>query len=511
MSEPDGPASLSALVRAIAQRGTCPVLVEADTGRVSSGESLAADVAAEAGRRRAAHPEGDTLALSAPNGAAWLRMMLGATEAGLTVATVGPLSPAPDVVEQLRRAGTRHLVCDLGVAERLRGALPGEVVVEVLDPAPAEAPAHTTTVARDPLEVIALMTSSGTMGPPKTARMTQQAFAESARLLARAWELGEDDVFLGVLPFSHAAGLSSALAALAAGAQLVTMPRFEPVAFLDALERHRVTSALLAPPILRLLAHHPAVGTRDLGSLRVLASAGAPLPAELAEACERRLGVPVCNAYGMTETGWVALDSASGPRRPGTVGRPVDGLEMRIVDPDTAGDVPDGEPGEVWVRGPATSPGYQDDPEGTAVLITPDGWHRTGDLAVLDNDGHVRIIDRLKDLIKYKGHQVAPAALEQLIGSRPDVADVAVAGTHDPEAGELPHAYVVPHDGLDPEELMAWVAERVAPQQRIRLVTLIEEIPRLPAGKVLRRLLAPAPAAPRQAIGPRDDEAPLTP
>jgi acyl-CoA synthetase (AMP-forming)/AMP-acid ligase II len=492
VGDSNGPASLSDLVREMARRGTRRGVVEADTGRLVGAAELAESVTDEAARRRSAHRDGDTLALSAPNGAAWLRTMLGAAEAGMIVATVNPLSPTPDVVEQLRRARARHLVCDAAMADRVRGAVPAEVPVEVLAPDPAPptgAPPATAVGERGPESVIALMTSSGTTGPPKTARMTQQAFAEAARLLAAHWELDDDDVFLGVLPFSHAAGVSAALAALSAGAELVTMPRFDPVAFLDALERHRVTSALLAPPILRLLAHHPAVETRDLTALRVLASAGAPLPPELAEACERRLGVAVCDAYGMTETGWVALDSASGPRRPGTVGAPVDGIAMRLVDPDSGRDVPDGTPGEIWVRGPGASPGYLDDPVATASLITPDGWHRTGDLAVLDDDGRLRIVDRLKDLVKYKGHQVTPAALEALILSRSDVADVAVTGTPDPEAGELPHAYVVAPEGLDPEELMAWVAARVSPHQRIRLVTVVDEIPRLPAGKTLRRLL----------------------
>ncbi|HEY2194933.1 MAG TPA: AMP-binding protein [Actinomycetospora sp.] len=173
-----------------------------------------------------------------------------------------------------------------------------------------------------------------------------------------------------------------------AGARVITLLRFEPTAFLRALEQHRVTASLVAPPIMRLLAHHPTIGDHDLGVLRVVGSAGAPLPAKSAEARERRLGIAVCNAYGMTGTGWIALDSASEPRRPGTVGKPVDGLELRLVDPETARDVPGGAAGEVWVRSPA----YLGEPAATAALITPDGWCRTGDLGVLDAhpQGHPR-------------------------------------------------------------------------------------------------------------------------
>jgi acyl-CoA synthetase (AMP-forming)/AMP-acid ligase II len=490
MSRSQGPSSLAELIGAVSRRGGDPVLVEADTGRVVGGAEFAAAVLAEAARRRRDLPDGGALALCGANGTAWLRTMLGTVAAGCAVVTVNPLGPVEDVVAQLRRARARRLVCDPAVAARLGDAVPAEVVVEVLDPdGPPDAPGTTAPAVA---EVIALMTSSGTTGPPKTARMTERAFVVSVGQLAGAWGLTADDVFLAVLPFSHAAGLSAALVALQTGARLVIMPRFEPTAFLTALARHRVTASLLAPPIVRLLALHPAVGSHDLGALRVLGCAGAPLPAETAEACEQRLGVAVCNAYGMTEIGWIALDAAAAPRRPGTVGRPVEEVELRLVDPDTGQDAPAGASGEIWARGPAASPGYLDDPAATAELITPDGWSRTGDLAVLDEDGRLRIVDRLKDLIKYKGHQVAPAALERLIGSRPDVADVAVAGDPDPEAGELPHAYVVAPDGLDPEELMAWVAQRVSPHQRIRVVTLVEEIPRLPAGKILRRLLPTA-------------------
>ncbi|MCD2194900.1 AMP-binding protein [Actinomycetospora endophytica] len=499
MSRSNGPASVVDLIRELARRGEAAAVVEADTGRVIGGAEFAASIDAEAGRRRVQFPDGGAVALSGGNGVAWLRTMLGVVAAGCAVVTVSPLSPVEDVVAQLWRSRARRLVCDAAVAHRVVDELPSEVTLEVLEPDPPPAGAEDTTAAT-PVDVIALMTSSGTTGPPKTARLTERAFAVSAHQLVRQWGLTGDDVFLAVLPFSHAAGLSAALCALAAGARLVTMPRFEPAAFLDALEAHRVTASLLAPPIVRLLALHPAVDTHDLTALRVLGSAGAPLPAEVAEGCERRLGVAVCNAYGMTEIGWIAMDSAAAPRRPGTVGPPVEEVEVRLVDPETGLDVPAGARGEIWARGPAAGPGYLDDPAATASLITPDDWWRTGDLAVLDDDGRLRIVDRLKDLIKYKGHQVAPAALERLIGSRADVVDVAVAGDPDPEAGELPHAYVVAPGGLDPEELMAWVAERVSPHQRIRAVTLLEEIPRLPAGKILRRLLPTA--VPASAEGP---------
>jgi acyl-CoA synthetase (AMP-forming)/AMP-acid ligase II len=485
----DRAGTLAGLLRTLTERGTADALIEADTGRRIGAAELAAAVVAESARRRA-DPVGGTLALSGPNSAAWLRTMLGTAAAGRTVATINPLGTADDITDQLRRARARTLVCDSAVADRLGEVAPAGVEVERLEhEQPRPGPEVVPVGAVEPAGDFTLMTSSGTTGSPKTARMTDSTFAISSALLAGHWGLGPDDTYLAVLPLSHAAGLAGTMSALGAGSRVVTMPRFEPAAFLRALEAHRVTAALLAPPILRLLAQHPAVDEHDLSALRVLASAGAPLPAEVAEACERRLDVAVCNAYGMTETGWIALDSAAAPRRPGTVGKPVEDLELRLVDPETGRDVPAGTAGEIWVRGPGTSPGYLEDPAASAALLSPDGWSRTGDLAVLDDDGRIRIVDRLKDLIKYNGHQVAPAVLERLIVSRADIADVAVAGLPDPDAGELPHAFVVAADGLDPEELMAWVAERVAPHQRVRGVSVVDEIPRLPAGKILRRLL----------------------
>ncbi|WP_018332601.1 AMP-binding protein [Actinomycetospora chiangmaiensis] len=497
--EPD--LSLTPVLEQLWARGEA-VLVEADTGREVRGVDLAESVTAQACGWREAFPGGATVGISGPNSAVWLSAMLGAVAGGMRVATIHPLSPARDIADQLRRAGAVALLAAGDVVEHTRGVL-DDVAVTVLDDAllGRRAPRSASPAAPGPEAVVTLMNSSGTTGPPKTVLMTQEAWTVSAARLAQRWHITADDVYLAVLPLSHAAGLSATMGALAAGARVVTLPRFEPEAFLDCLEHHAVTALLGAPPILRVLA--AAADHRRFPSLRLVASAGAPLPAELHREVEARLGVAACNAYGMTETGWITVDDAAGPREPGVLGRPLPEVAWQVVDPDTGEVLPAGRDGELWVRGPACSPGYLGDPDATAQLVTADGWTRTGDLVVADEHGRLRIVDRLKELIKYNGHQVTPSALEALVAERSDVVDVAVVARPDPAAGEIPHAFVVPRGQIDPAELMAWVAARVAPQQRIRSVSVVDGIPRSPAGKLLRRaLLAQLP--PPTHDGPRN-------
>jgi len=205
-----------------------------------------------------------------------------------------------------------------------------------------------------------------------------------------------------------------------------------------------------------------------------------------------RIGCFVMQGYGLTETSPVTHMIPPDPEhdRPGSIGPPVAGTECRLVDPESGDDVGEDGRGELWIRGPQVMRGYLGNEEATAATVDSEGWLHTGDVATVDADGYFKIVDRLKELIKFKGFQVAPAELEALIVNHPGVSDVAVIGVPDEEAGELPKAFVVPAgDDLDHDELMAWVAERVSPQKRIRLVEAVEEIPKSPSGKILRRVL----------------------
>jgi acyl-CoA synthetase (AMP-forming)/AMP-acid ligase II len=310
--------------------------------------------------------------------------------------------------------------------------------------------------------------------------------------------IGADDVLVGVLPFFHIYGQTVVVnLGLSQGATIVTMPRFDMAAFLDILETHRVTRAHIAPPVVLGLAKAPGVEGREL-ALRVVISGGAPLDGETAERASERLGAPVRQGYGMTEASPVthfAADEQLAGQDPGAIGRLVSNTEGRLVDPETGEDT-DGD-GEIWIRGPQVMRGYLGDEQATRDTLTDDGWLKTGDVARVEPGEVWRVVDRVKELIKYKGYQVPPAELEALLLNHPGVADAAVVAMRDDEAGEVPKACVVPAgDELDPDALMAWIAERVAPYKRIRAVELVDEIPKSPSGKILRRLLRDASPRP---------------
>jgi acyl-CoA synthetase (AMP-forming)/AMP-acid ligase II len=285
-------------------------------------------------------------------------------------------------------------------------------------------------------------------------------------------------------------------APLRQGATVVVLPRFELDVFLAAIEKHRITALYVAPPIVLALAKHPAVDGYDLSSVRYVISAAAPLDAELAEACRARLGVPsVGQAYGMTELspGTHVVPPTAEDAPPGTVGKLIAGTEMRIVALDDPGkDLGAGEAGEILIRGPQVMKGYLGRPDATDAMVDAEGWLHTGDVGRVDEDGWLFVVDRVKELIKYKGYQVAPAELEALLLTHPAIADAAVIGVPDENGNEVPAAFVVPQAGaagLDAAEVTAFVAERVAPYKRVRRVTFVDAVPRAVSGKILRREL----------------------
>ncbi|MGH3585729.1 MAG: class I adenylate-forming enzyme family protein, partial [Pseudonocardia sp.] len=299
-------------------------------------------------------------------------------------------------------------------------------------------------------------------------------------------------------PWFHAMGTIGGLnVPLLSGTTLVLHDRFDPGAYLADAERFRVTSMSGAPPLYAALVRHPEFTTRDLSSVRALTSGAAPLPAELIRVLQHRFGtdVAITEGYGLTE---VTMGATIGPaaqsavRKVGTVGPPVADTEIRIVDPagpDLTG-LPTGEAGEVCVRGPQVMPGYKDRPEDTAAALVG-GWLRTGDIGTLDEDGYLSIVDRKKDMLLYKGYNVYPRELEELLLARPGVLGAAVVGRADPAAGELPVAFVVAPGLGEPDgtALMGAVNAQVLPYKRLRELHLVDEIPVSAAGKVLKRTL----------------------
>jgi acyl-CoA synthetase (AMP-forming)/AMP-acid ligase II len=297
---------------------------------------------------------------------------------------------------------------------------------------------------------------------------------------------------LAVAPFFHVMGFMATLALpLASGATVVTMPRFDLEGFLALIQRHRVTVLVVPPPIMAALARHPMIDGYDLSSLELIVSGGAPLGADLQRAVAARIpSAAVRQGWGLTETSiGVTLPDRRFGTVPGSVGRVMPNTELRVVDPRTGGDLGAGEPGELWARGPQVMAGYLGRPDATVEIVDADGWLHTGDLGYVDDDGNVFIVDRLKELIKVSAYQVAPAELEALLAGHPAVADAAVIPRPDATHGEIPVALVVPRGEVDADELIAWVADRVAPHKRIRAVHLVDAIPRTASGKLLRRVL----------------------
>jgi acyl-CoA synthetase (AMP-forming)/AMP-acid ligase II len=311
--------------------------------------------------------------------------------------------------------------------------------------------------------------------------------------------MGPGERLIAVLPFFHIYGLTVLMnVGLSSGATVVTMPRFDLEQFLTVLQDQKITRAYVAPPIVLALAKHPLVDKFDLSTLTGILSGAAPLDADLADACANRLGCDVKQGYGMTELSPVSHAMPDGVAMPaGSVGVALPNTESRLVAVETGEDAAAGEPGELWVRGPQVMRGYLNNDEATAATIDSDGWLHTGDVAVVDEQGAFYIVDRVKELIKYKGYQVAPAELEALLLGHPKIADAAVIGVQDEEGGEIPKAFVVVVSGqeITAEEVMAHVEAHVAPHKKVRAVEFIDAIPKSASGKILRKDLRARGAA----------------
>jgi len=478
-------------------------LIDAITDRRITYAGLEATIArAAAGLAARGYGRGDVFGIYSPNTLEYPIAFHGAARLGAVVTTVNPLFTPDEIAKQLRDCSAKCLFTIPAFMEKARAAAAQAGVREIVVFGEAEGalsfselilasgPPPVTTVSPD--DVVALPYSSGTTGLPKGVMLTHGNLVANLLQSAAALPMEGQDVVIAVLPFFHIYGLQVILhGGLRAGATLVVLPRFDLETFLRAIQQHRATWAFVVPPIALALAKHPAVDGYDLSSLRQILSGAAPLSADLARAVTKRIGCRMLQGYGMTETSPVTHTN-SGPSvetKPGSVGALVANTEGRIVDPGTGRDLGPGEQGEICVRGPQIMKGYLGKPEATAAMIDRDGWLHTGDIGYADDDGDFFVVDRLKELIKYKGCPVAPAELEALLLTHPAVADVAVIPSPDDEAGEVPKAFVVTRAQVTAEELMAFVAERVAPTKRVRRLEMIDQIPKSPSGKILRRLL----------------------
>jgi acyl-CoA synthetase (AMP-forming)/AMP-acid ligase II len=341
-------------------------------------------------------------------------------------------------------------------------------------------------------DLVALPYSSGTTGLAKGVMLTHHNLVANMCQMDGLDYFERDDILLCVLPLFHIYGLVVVLnMGLHLGATIVIMPRFDLEQFLGLIQKYRVTLSHIVPPIVLKLARDPLIDDFDLSSLKVIFSGAAPLGPDLSRECMERIGCGIRQGYGMTETSPVTHSSPSDPARMkmGSVGTAAPNTDCKLVDPATGEELGPHQEGELCVRGPQIMKGYLNNPEATARTIDPDNWLHTGDIGYVDQDGHFFIVDRVKELIKYKGFQVAPAELEAILLTHPAVADAAVIPCHDDEAGEVPKAFVVAKQETSAEAIMDFVAERVAPHKKIRELEFIEQIPKSLSGKILRRVL----------------------
>jgi long-chain acyl-CoA synthetase len=453
---------------------------------------------------------GDRVALFLTNSAEFEIAIFGGSKAGAIITPVNPSFKEAEARYQLQDSGAKLLIVDeslLPVIEAVRGELPDlrDVIVVAEEQAaegypnfekwvlvhPPFPPPEVPIVPRD--DLIALPYSSGTTGLPKGVMLTHRNLVSNYVQFVASHRMTERDSGLVFLPLYHIYGIMIMGGLVLAGATQVLMPRFETEKALRLVERHRLTLFYGVPPALLAISQLPNLEEYDLSSLRYIMSGAAPLPPEVRRRVQERTGVLTFMGYGLTEAS--PLTHLNPPVeelvKEASVGPPVSDQDQKVVDLETGEkELPPGDVGELVLRGPQVMKGYWNAPEETARALR-DGWLYTGDIVRVDDEGYVFILDRRKEMIKYKGFAVAPAELEALLHQHAEIADAAVIPKADPEAGEIPKAFVVPNKNPppEPEDVMAFVRERVAGYKQIREVEFIDAIPKTGSGKILRRVL----------------------
>lgn len=487
-------------------------LIDPATGAETSYGALKAQVDAFAGALAARGVGTDTvLGLLCPNVPAFATVFHGILRAGATVTTINSLYTAGEIEKQLRDAGASWLITVsplLGAAQQAAEAvgIPTERLV-VLDGADGHPDLRSLLgegraapeVSFEPATHVAVLPySSGTTGIPKGVMLSHRNLVANVAQCRINIDLKNTDRVLAVLPFFHIYGMTVLLnLALKQRASLVTMPKFDLVQFLTNIQTYGCTYLYIAPPIAVALAKHPIVDQFDISTVHTVFSGAAPLDGETAEIAARRINARMMQGYGMSELSPVshAMPYTRDDIPVSSVGTILPNIVCKLVDTETGEEITEIEddgrtrPGELWVQGPNVMLGYLNKPEATAETLDADGFLHTGDIAVYHDGGYFSIVDRVKELIKYKGYQIAPAELEALLLGHPKVMDAAVIGVLDDDKQEIPKAFIVPApgSGLTAEEVMGFVADNVAPHKKIRRVEFIESIPKSTSGKILRK------------------------
>nr|ABY21311.1 4-coumarate:coenzyme A ligase 4 [Physcomitrium readeri] len=483
-------------------------LIDGVTGREHTyGEIELSTRRVAAGLFKIGVKQGDVIALLLPNCAEFVQVFLGAAKMGAIVTTANPFYTSAELEKQTIASGAGIVVTHSSYTEKLAGLNIQIITVDqhvekcmhismLLEADEAECP----QVEIHPDDVVCLPYSSGTTGLPKGVMLTHKSLVSSVSQQVDGdspnFNITVEDTLMCVLPMFHIYSLNSILlCGLRVGATLVIMPKFELSKVLELIQKHKVTMGPFVPPIVLAIAKNPIVENYDLSSIKMVMSGAAPLGKELEDAFRARLPNAILGqGYGMTEAGPVlamclAFAKSPFPVKPGSCGTVVRNAEVKIVDTETGMSLPYNQPGEICIRGPQVMKGYLNNPEATANTIDKDGFLHTGDVAFIDEDEEMFIVDRVKEIIKFKGFQVPPAELEALMLSNEGIQDAAVVSRKDDVAGEVPVAFVVRQAGstISEEEVKDYVAKQVVFYKKIHNVYFVDSIPKFPSGKILRK------------------------
>jgi long-chain acyl-CoA synthetase len=449
---------------------------------------------------------GDRVMLFLPNSLEFVIGYYGILKAGATITPANPLYRSEDLRHQLHDSGAVAVITNEDAYPAVRDIkdevslrtvmLAGSQQVketvslsEILDRCPSSLP-RSDMRPREDIAVIAY--TGGTTGLPKGVLLTHYNLVANAVQNALWLGWSHEDVIIGLLPFYHSwGGCTCVNSPIYSGARVVILPRYGAEELLRTIEKEKGTVLYGAASLFAMLVNDPALGKYDISSLKYVKAGAMPIPPEIKEKWEQLTGVSMLTGYGLSEASPETHDSPLGGIKPGSIGIPISDTDARIVDERSGTtELPPGEVGELVVRGPQVMKGYLNQPEDTAEVLR-NGWLYTGDLALMDESGYFQIVDRKKETIKYKGYTIAPAEIESVLYQHPAVKECAVIGKPDSLAGEVPKAYVVLKDGgtSSEEELIDFCQQRVAPYKRVREVVFIEEVPKTPVGKILRRVL----------------------
>jgi long-chain acyl-CoA synthetase len=453
---------------------------------------------------------GDRVGIVAANNWYFVVSYLATLGAGCVVVPINPSSPVPELQHQLAAIGARAVIAGPSAREAVggldRAALPGlEVVIASRLGDIAGAVAVDDLLAAEPVPVVeraaddvaVLIFTSGTAGSPKAAMLTHGNLMSNLQQCQAhpGQHQGPDDITLGVLPFFHIYGLNVVLGlSFLAGATVLLVERFDPQSALESVGAHSVTVVAGVPTMWSAWATLPGTRPGAFATVRIATSGAARLDPQVQRTVRERFGIEIMEGYGLTEASPVVTSGTGYAAPEGSIGVPLPGVQVRLVDADGQDSLV-GDAGEIWVQGPNVFAGYWEDPEATAAALTDDGWLRTGDVAVVDEDGFLFLVDRVKDLVIVSGFNVYPAEVEEIIASHPAVEQAAVIGVPHPHSGEAVKAYVVvaPGASVDEDDIIRHCEAQLARYKCPQKVMFVDEIPLSATGKVLRKELRATP------------------